>query len=101
MSTLRDERKGFTLMEVLVVIAILALLIALLLPAGQSVREAAARAQSMNNLRQIGLATHGYAGVNRNYLPNINGFNHAARRYEFSLFVGLLPYIEEGNIYQR
>jgi type II secretory pathway pseudopilin PulG len=91
----RARRSGFTLFQLLIVLAVLAILLGLLLPAVAKVREAAARAQSSNNLKQMGLAVHNYADSNRNTLPSgidANGF---------SAFTRVLPYVEQDNLYKK
>lgn len=91
---------GFTLIELLVVIAIIAVLIALLVPAVQKVREAAARTQCVNNLKQLGLAMHSYHDVYkkfpRNYLQVGSNVWEALSANYF-----LLPYIEQQSLFNQ
>jgi prepilin-type N-terminal cleavage/methylation domain-containing protein len=106
-----SARRGFTLTELLVVILVIAILIALLLPAVQAARDAARKVQCRNNLRQIGLALHGYANRHREHIPawcasmfapdgrpwpSSAGF---AEWQSFSWRSTLLPFHEEQNVY--
>lgn len=92
----RNARGGFTLIELLVVIAIIAVLISLLLPAVQSAREAARRAQCVNNLKQLGLSLHNYHDVHGRFAPGSiqvtwpNGYN-----YRQPFITSLLPFLEQ------
>jgi prepilin-type N-terminal cleavage/methylation domain-containing protein len=107
-------RRGFTLIELLVVIAIIAILIGLLLPAVQKVREAAARTQSTNNLKQLSLACHSahdavgslpvaWHSSNFGAYPSHNNYRGGWRRTlagDNVLFQLLLPYIEQDNLFR-
>ena len=97
------EFRGFTLIELLVVIAIIAVLIALLLPAVQAAREAARRAHCTNNLKQIGLALHGYMGTHGGLPPGYISTYDRLVRGEIGPGWGwasrILPYIEQQALY--
>src|SRR5438094_10195590 len=108
--------KAFTLIELLVVIAIIGVLVGLLLPAVQKVREAAARAKCLNNLKQIGLGLHSYEGVNQRFPPSCIITNPHAEGSAYGISYGddirvgptgfgwgtlLLPFLEQDNLYRR
>jgi len=92
-------RAAFTLIELLVVIAIIAILIGLLLPAVQKVREAAARTQSSNNLKQISLAEHSHASaLDDKFTPGFGSYSTGGQINPWTVWI--LPYIEQDNLYK-
>jgi prepilin-type N-terminal cleavage/methylation domain-containing protein len=92
----RRRPTGFTLLELLVCLAILAVLVGLLLPAVQKVRAAAARAKCANNVRQLGLAAHNYAAAHDGRLPPLVTY----KEHTASFFFELLPYLEQDALYR-
>jgi prepilin-type N-terminal cleavage/methylation domain-containing protein/prepilin-type processing-associated H-X9-DG protein len=94
----RKPQKGFTLVEVLVVIAVIGILLALLLPAINASREAVRRTQCATNLRQLGIAMHQYQEVYRRFPGFVNSTGGKANRMA-SWPILLFPYIEEDNLW--
>ena len=99
-TAVRELRGAFTLIELLVVIAIIAILIALLVPAVQKVREAAARTQCINNMKQLALAVQGYHDVFKHFplhqSPPAGTPPHQVQHF-YWLFK-ILPYVEQDNV---
>lgn len=102
-----NKKLGFTLVELLVVIAIIGILIGLLLPAVQSVREAARRMQCSNNLKQMALGAHNYMTINKSQFPPSTGMikyptaNIVAGSGNYGFFALMLPFIEQTALYDR
>src|SRR5215510_517548 len=103
MSISSRQRRGFTLIELLVVIAIIAVLIALLVPAVQKVRDAAARTQCTNNLKQIGLAMLSYHDVYKALPPALARYDHMDDGGPYNATFWsyfLLPYLEQADLFR-
>lgn len=98
MERFSNRNRGFTLIELLVVIAIIGILVGLLLPAVQSAREAARRAQCTNNLKQIGLALHNYESAHQVFPAAFHGgYGHVYGN--FTGYHAILPYVEQSALF--
>ncbi|MCA8992526.1 MAG: DUF1559 domain-containing protein [Planctomycetaceae bacterium] len=100
-----NSKRGFTAIELMVVMAIIAILIALLLPAVQQAREAARRTQCNNNLLQIGIAMHAYHNFHQAFPPGTSDVQGPVRDdgkgYKMSWVAQILPFLDESNAYNR
>lgn len=92
-----NVRKAFTLVELLVVMGIIAILIGLLVPAVQRVRESAARTQCANNLKQLGAAFHLYHDSHRAFPVSEACWDGQNKRTQPTFYTSLLPYLDQGN----
>jgi prepilin-type N-terminal cleavage/methylation domain-containing protein/prepilin-type processing-associated H-X9-DG protein len=99
------RRRGFTLIEMLMVVMIIAVLIALLLPAVQSAREVARATQCRNNLMQIGVALGNYASTHRVFPPGVvndkGPISNLPKGYHMGWAVQILPFLEQANLHRR
>ena len=104
MKNSRRKLSGFTLIELLVVIAIIAILIGLLLPAVQMVRDSAARLKCQNNLKQVGLAMHGFMDA-KDSLPPHGVYSYSGGAIitvsAWSTLARILPFVEQENLFRN
>jgi len=102
----RQARRGFTLIELLVVITIIATLMSLILPAVQSARETARRAQCLNNMKQLGLAMGNFSAANNGKLPHLSyasvpATNTSVNPVNYNWTVAVLPYLDQRGAYDE